>query len=65
MNNDYFSRPLVCDLCERWAEGDAWPTHPEFGYRQCPVCMRGGIKVIPRLLTDIELNKWNESSTGW
>ncbi len=63
--DDYFARPLVCDLCERWAEGDAWTTHPEFGYRLCPMCLAEGFRVIPRLLTDLEMKKWNESNTGW
>lgn len=61
----YFARPLVCDLCERWAEGDAWPTHEEFGFRYCPICRLDRITVIPRLLTDLEMEKWNNSNTGW
>lgn len=65
-DSEYFARPLACDLCERWAEGDAWAAHPEYGYRYCPICKAAdGFTIIPRLLTDIELKKWNDSNTGW
>lgn len=65
-HDDYFARPLICPVCERWAEGDAWPNHVEFGYRFCPVCKaEDNFTVIPRPLTDDELTQWNESSTGW
>ncbi len=65
-DRDYFARPLACPLCGRRAEGDAWPTHPEFGYRLCPACRNDGYgSVIPRLLSDEEMTEWEANNAGW
>jgi hypothetical protein len=42
-----FGGDLFCPLCGRTAGPGDWPTHPEFGYRQCPWCLNEGLSVIP------------------